>query len=163
LNNLVASKGANKRPKRVGRGSGSGHGKTSCRGHKGQMARSGRKTRPGFEGGQMPLARRLPKRGFINRFKVKYQIVNVEKLNRFKKDSAVTVQMLQEQGLVRDWHRPIKILSLGKLNKALSIQAHSISKQAKEKIEKAGGKIELIEKIKGGSKETAEENKKTNN
>ncbi len=146
LNNLIASPGANKRPKRVGRGQGSGHGKTSCRGHKGQMARSGRKTRPGFEGGQMPLARRLPKRGFTNRFRVEYQIVNVEKLNRFKKDSTVTVKMMQDEGLIKNLRRPIKILSNGKIGKALNIQAHSISKQAKEKIEKAGGKIELVKK-----------------
>lgn len=146
LNNLVASPGANKRPKRVGRGQGSGHGKTSCRGHKGQLSRSGGKTRPGFEGGQMPLARRLPKRGFINRFKVKYQIINLEKLNIFKKDSTVTVKMLQDEGLVKNIRRPIKILSNGKISKALSIQAHAVSRHAKEKIEKVGGKIELVEK-----------------
>ena len=85
LNDLFASTNANKRPKRVGRGVGSGHGKTSCRGHKGQKARSGKKLRPGFEGGQMPLARRLPKRGFRNPFKIKYRIINIEKLNTFEK------------------------------------------------------------------------------
>jgi len=130
LNDLAPPKGANKNSKRIGRGSGSGHGKTSCRGHKGQMSRSGRKTRPGFEGGQMPLARRVPKRGFRNLFKTTYQIVNVEKLNRFKKDSTVTAQMLREQGLIRNVRLPVKILGMGKISKALNIQAHSVSKQA---------------------------------
>ena len=143
LNDLVAPKGLNKKPKRVGRGSGSGHGKTACRGHKGQKARSGKKLRPGFEGGQMPLSRRVPKRGFTNTFKIKYQIVNIEKLNRFKKDSQVSPEMLEEQGLIKDAHLPVKFLGLGKISKPLSIQAGAISKQAKEKIEKAGGKIVL--------------------
>ncbi len=143
LNDLVAPGGANKNSKRVGRGSGSGHGKTSCRGHKGQMARSGRKTRPGFEGGQMPLSRRVPKRGFNNRFKTTYQIVNLEKLSRFRKDSTVTAQMLREHGLIKNTRLPVKILGTGKISKALNIQAHSISKQAREKIEKAAGKVEL--------------------
>jgi len=143
LNDLVAPRGANKNSKRVGRGSGSGHGKTSCRGHKGQMSRSGRKTRPGFEGGQMPLARRVPKRGFRNLFKTQYQIVNVEKLSRFKKDCTVTVQMLREQGLIKKVRLPVKILGTGKISKALNIQVHSISKQAREKIEQAAGKVEL--------------------
>lgn len=142
LNDLSAPLGANKRPKRVGRGSGSGHGKTSCRGHKGQKARSGRKLRPGFEGGQMPLSRKLPKRGFRNPNKLEYQIVNIEKLNRFKKDSTITPQLLQEQRLIKDASGPIKILSAGKISKALNIQAQAISKQAKVKIEKAGGKVE---------------------
>ncbi len=141
LNDLPASKGANRRPKRVGRGQGSGHGKTSCRGHKGQKARSGRKLRPGFEGGQMPLIRRVPKRGFNNPAKIKYQIVNIEQLNRFKKDSTVTTQLLREQGLIDNLHSPVKILSEGNISKALNIQVQAASKAAKEKIEKAGGKI----------------------
>ncbi|MBL7084693.1 MAG: 50S ribosomal protein L15 [Candidatus Omnitrophica bacterium] len=144
LNDLTAPAGANKRRKRVGRGMGSGHGKTSCRGHKGQKARSGSKLRPGFEGGQMPLARRLPKRGFRNPFKIKYQILNIEKLNRFKKDSTVTPQILKEQGLIKNENLPVKVLSMGKISKALNIQTQAVSKAAKIKIEKAGGKIELI-------------------
>jgi len=146
LNDLYPSKGVNRKIKRRGRGKASGHGKTSCRGHKGQKARSGKKLRPGFEGGQMPLARRLPKRGFRNRFKVKFQIVNIEKLNKFKKDSQVTPKMLKEQGLIKDVKMPIKILSNGKMAKPLNIQAQAISKQARERIEKAGGKFELIKK-----------------
>ncbi len=141
LNDLFGSTSTNKRPKRVGRGVGSGHGKTSCRGHKGQKARSGRKLRPGFEGGQMPLARRLPKRGFRNPFKIKYQIINIEKLNTFEKDSRVTPETLREQGMIKDEHLPIKILGRGKISKALNIQVTAVSKQAKEKIEAAGGKI----------------------
>lgn len=148
LHDLKVPRGVNKRPKRVGRGRGSGHGKTSCRGHKGQKARSGRKLRPGFEGGQMPLARRLPKKGFTNPFKIKYQIINIEKLNRFKKDSTVTPQMFEEEGLIKDANFPIKILSDGKITKALNIQVHAVSLQAKEKIEKAGGKIESIKSSK---------------
>lgn len=141
LNDLFTSTSANKRPKRVGRGAGSGHGKTSCRGHKGQKARAGKKLRPGFEGGQMPLARRLPKRGFRNPFKIKYQIINIEKLNTFEKDSRVTPETLREQGMIKDERLPIKILGRGKISKALNIQVTAVSKQAKEKIEKAGGKI----------------------
>lgn len=144
LNDLYPSKGTNKKPKRVGRGIGSGHGKTSCRGHKGQKARSGRKLRPGFEGGQMPIARRLPKRGFRNRFKKEYQIINVEQLNRFRKDSTITAKTLQDEGLIKDAQMPIKILGKGKIAKVLNIQTPAISQQAKEKIEKAGGKVSMV-------------------
>ena len=146
LNDLVAPKGMNKKIKRRGRGIGSGHGKTSCRGHKGQKARSGGLPRPGFEGGQMPISRRLPKRGFNNRFKKTFQIINIESLNKFKKDSTVTPEMLKEQGLIRNTIIPVKVLSKGKINKALHIQAQAFSKQAKEKVEKAGGKVELLKK-----------------
>jgi len=145
LNDLYAPKGTNKKiakkRKRVGRGMGCGHGKTSCRGHKGQKARSGKGRRPGFEGGQMPLQRRLPKRGFRNPFKKIYQIVNIEQLNRFKKDSTVTAKLFKEQKLAEDSRLPIKILGKGKISKALNIQVQAISKQAREKVEKAGGKI----------------------
>ncbi len=141
LNDLISPTGSNRKPKRVGRGQGSGHGKTSCRGHKGQKARSGGNLRPGFEGGQMPLSRRLPKRGFRNPVKLEYQLVNIEKLNRFKKDSTVTLQLLKEQGLINNVRSPVKILSEGKISKALNIQVQAVSKQAREKIEKAGGKI----------------------
>ena len=149
LNDLFAPRGANKKPKRVGRGAGSGHGKTSCRGHKGQKSRTGRKLRPGFEGGQMPLARRLPKRGFRNPFKKEYQTVNIEKLNKFKKDSTITPQLLEEQRLIKNAHTPTKILSVGKITKALNIQVQAVSKQAKVKIEKAGGKVELLNRVEG--------------
>ncbi|MCQ9208463.1 MAG: 50S ribosomal protein L15 [Omnitrophica bacterium] len=146
LNDLYPLKGVSKKIKRRGRGKASGHGKTSCRGHKGQKARSGKKLRPGFEGGQMPLARRLPKRGFRNPFKLKFQIVNIEKLNKFKKDSTVTAEMLKEQGLIKNIKTPVKILSNGRMTKPLNIGVQAISKQASEKITKAGGKIELIKK-----------------
>lgn len=148
LNDLFPPKGVNKKCKRVGRGVGSGHGKTSGRGHKGQGARSGGNLRPGFEGGQMPLARRLPKKGFTNPFKTRYQIINVKDLNIFKKDSTVTPQMLKEQNLIKDIDRPVKVLNVGKMTKALHIQTEAISKQAKEKIEKAGGKVELLKRSK---------------
>ncbi|MBN2097240.1 MAG: 50S ribosomal protein L15 [Candidatus Omnitrophica bacterium] len=143
LNNLSSPKGTNRRPKRVGRGHASGHGKTSCRGHKGQKARSGSSLHPGFEGGQMPLFRRLPKRGFNNPFAKQCQILNVENLNCFKKDSTVTPQMLQEQGLIKKLKVSVKILGQGKLTKALKVQVHAVSKQAREKIEQAGGQVEL--------------------
>ncbi|MFH1045926.1 MAG: 50S ribosomal protein L15 [Candidatus Omnitrophota bacterium] len=143
LHNIGAPWGANKRKKRVGRGIGC-HGKTSGRGHKGQKARTGRKLKPGFEGGQMPLSRRLPKVGFTNPFKVPYQIINVENLNTFKKDSTVTLQMLKDEGLIKNTRFPVKILGDGKIAKSLNVQAHKASKQALEKIEKAGGKIELL-------------------
>jgi large subunit ribosomal protein L15 len=143
LNDLSYPKGANRKSKRVGRGNGSGHGGTSGRGHKGQKSRSGYNLRLGFEGGQMPLSRRLPKRGFNNPFKKKYQIVNIEALSRFKKDSTVTTQMFYEQGLIKNERLPVKILGKGKLTKPLDIQAQAVSKQAKEKIEKAGGKVKI--------------------
>jgi len=143
LNDLYSSKGANKKSKRVGRGVGSGHGKTSCRGHKGQKSRSGKKLRLGFEGGQMPLARRVPKRGFRNPNKLEHQIVSIEKLNRFKKGSTVTPEMFKEQRLIKDASVPVKILGVGKISKALNIQVQAISREARKKIEEAGGKIEL--------------------
>jgi large subunit ribosomal protein L15 len=137
-------KGAHKKNKRVGRGVGSGHGKTSGRGHKGLKARSGKKMKPGFEGGQMPLARRLPKRGFTNIFKTHYQIVNIEQLNKFKKDSIVDAKLFKQARLIKSVHLPIKVLSRGKINKALHIKVQAISHKAKEKVEQAKGKVELI-------------------
>ncbi|MFH1245753.1 MAG: 50S ribosomal protein L15 [Candidatus Omnitrophota bacterium] len=144
LNDIVLKKGANKRNKRVGRGMGSGHGKTSGRGHKGAKARSGPGTWAGFEGGQMTLGRRIPKRGFNSRNRQKEQIVNVYQLNRFKKDSNITIQMLKDEGLIKDINLPVKILAAGEITKALNLQAHAASRQAKEKLEKAAGKLELI-------------------
>lgn len=134
-----------KRKKRVGRGPGSGHGKTSGRGHKGQKARTGFELKPSFEGGQMPLIRRIPKRGFVNRFSKEYQVVNLETLNRrFEKDEVVTPELMKDKGLINKLSLPVKILGEGELKKPLTIRAHKFSKQAIEKINKAGAKFEII-------------------
>jgi large subunit ribosomal protein L15 len=143
LDDLKPAQGSNSKRKRVGRGDGSGHGKTSCRGHKGQGARSGGGTQPGFEGGQMPLQRRLPKRGFHNPFAVKVAVVNLAQLETFPAGSEITPESLAERGLVRR-HSRVKILGDGTLSKALTIKAHGFSAKAKEKIEAAGGKMELL-------------------
>jgi large subunit ribosomal protein L15 len=144
LSELSPAPGSSKKRKRVGRGDGSGHGKTSCRGHKGQGSRSGGGTRPGFEGGQMPLQRRLPKRGFHNPFRVTMAIVNLDQLENFPAGSEVTPAGLAARGLVSGKNRRIKILGDGTLSKALTIKAHGFSTKAKEKIEASGGKVELI-------------------
>jgi len=144
LDELKPVAGTNKKRKRVGRGDGSGHGKTSCRGHKGQGARSGGNTKPGFEGGQMPLQRRLPKRGFNNPFRVEMAVVNLTQLEAFASGGEVTPETLRAQGLVRGKDRRIKILGEGSLSKPLTIKAHGFSATAKEKIEASGGKAELI-------------------
>ncbi|MBX6378371.1 MAG: 50S ribosomal protein L15 [Clostridia bacterium] len=134
-----------RRRKRVGRGPGSGHGKTSTRGQKGQKARSGGAKGPGFEGGQMPLQRRLPKRGFNNaRFATRYAIVNVGALNEFEDGSEVTPDLLLERRLVRDLLEGVKVLGDGELKRALTVKAHRFSKQAASKIEAAGGRVEVI-------------------
>jgi large subunit ribosomal protein L15 len=134
-----------KQKKRVGRGPGSGHGKTSCRGHKGQKARAGFELRASFEGGQMPLIRRIPKRGFVNKFRKVYQVVNLSWLNqKFEKDAIINPLALKEKGLISKIDVPVKILADGELEKALVIKAHGFSKRAKEEIEKKGGKTELI-------------------
>lgn len=145
LNNLYPPQGANKKPKRVGIGIGSGHGKTSCKGHKGQKARSGGGVRLGFEGGQTPLALRIPKRGFNNGpFRKEYAIVNVKDLNVFEDNQVVTPELLLEKGLISEIPDGVKILGDGELNKPLLVRAHAFSKSAIEKIEKAGGKAEVI-------------------
>lgn len=144
LHEIQAPPGANKRTKRVGRGPGSGHGKTSTRGHKGQKARSGGGVRPGFEGGQMPLQRRIPKRGFTNIFKKEYAIVNVQDLNVFADGTEVTIELLQDAGLVKGIKDGVKILGNGELEKKLTVKAHRFSKQAEEKIAARGGKAEVI-------------------
>ncbi|SHM85459.1 LSU ribosomal protein L15P [Caldanaerovirga acetigignens] len=144
LHDLKPAKGSRKRPKRVGRGIGSGHGKTSTRGHKGQNARSGGGVRPGFEGGQMPLIRRIPKRGFTNKFKKEYAIVNVKDLNVFEENTKVTPELLKEKGLIKQIKDGVKILGDGELNVKLEVVAHAFSSSAKEKIEAAGGKAEVI-------------------
>lgn len=144
LDDLKPAAGSNKKRKRVGRGDGSGRGKTSCRGHKGQGARSGGNTRPGFEGGQMPLQRRLPKRGFRNPFKIEAAVVNLDQLEAFPSGSEVTPELLAQRGLVRGNRRRVKVLGEGVLSKSLTVKAHGFSAKAKEKIEACGGKVELI-------------------
>lgn len=144
LYELRPNKGTKKKKKRVGRGIGSGHGKTSTRGHKGQKSRTGSKTYPLFEGGQMPLARRIPKRGFNSKFKINYQIVNIDSLKRFKENTEITPQVLKDARLIRKNYQPIKILGNGSLTAPISVKAHSFSKSAQEKIKGSGGKIEII-------------------
>lgn len=143
LSDLSPVKGSKKRRKRIGRGSGSGHGKTSTRGHKGQKSRSGGGTKAGFEGGQMPLQRRLPKRGFRNIFKKQYAIVNLRALNEVS-ESIVTPEIILEKGFVKDIKDGIKILGSGELKKPLTVKAHAFSASAKEKILKVGGSAEII-------------------
>ena len=137
--------GASKRSKRVGQGMGSGHGKTATRGYKGQRSRSGMRMRPGFEGGQMPLHRRLPKRGFTNIFRKTYAVVNLKDLEDFKAGEKITPEVLVARGLVKKLGDGLKILGDGELKAPLEIAAHLFSKSAKEKIEKAGGKFEVIQ------------------
>jgi len=144
LSNLTGLSDPPKRRKRVGRGNGSGHGKTSCRGHKGQGARAGGGTRPGFEGGQMPLQRRIPKRGFHNPFKKKYALINVGQLEALDAGSEVSPELLCDRGLVRSLGDGVKILGNGSLSKALTVKAHGFSSKAKEKIEAAGGRVEAL-------------------
>ncbi|KPJ61520.1 MAG: 50S ribosomal protein L15 [Deltaproteobacteria bacterium DG_8] len=144
INQLKPPKGAIKKRKRVGRGPGSGHGKTACRGHKGFNSRSGGGVPPGFEGGQMPLKRRLPKRGFHNIFRRRFATINIRDLIRFEKGSVVDVKTLITSGLVKRSHARIKLLGEGKINYPLTLKVHSHSKAAKEKIEAAGGKVEII-------------------
>lgn len=145
LHELKAVPGATKAPKRKGRGTATGQGTTAGRGMNGQNSRSGGGTRPGFEGGQMPLYRRIPKRGFTNIWRTEYSILNVDDLNRFEAGAVVTPDMLKEAGLVKQMKNGgIKILGNGELEKNITIQAHKFSKSAIEKIESAGGKAEVI-------------------
>ncbi len=144
LNRLVIPKGAKKRKKIVGRGRGSGHGKTSGRGNKGQLSRASGGTRPGFEGGQMPLIRRIPKRGFTFISKAKFEIVPLESLNRFASGSEVTPESLRRARLVRK-KLPVKILGDGDLKHPLKVRAHAFSRSAIEKIKKAGGTAGAIQ------------------
>ena len=144
LNELSPAQGSAKAAYRKGRGAGSGNGKTAGKGHKGQNARSGGGVRPGFEGGQLPLYRKLPKRGFTNRFAVNYAIVNVEALNAFDNGAVVDAAALKAAKLVRKELDGIKVLGNGELTKALTVKATVFSATAKEKIEAAGGKIEEV-------------------
>jgi len=145
LHELKPSPGARQSPKRVGRGTGSGHGKTSGKGEKGQKARSGAHIHPWFEGGQLPLHRRVPKRGFTNRSRQVYTIVNLKDLERFDPGTKVTPGLLREMGLVKDLRARLKVLAEGGLSKPLNISAHRFSRQATEKILAAGGKVEVID------------------
>jgi len=144
LDELKPAEGSRKQRNRVGRGIGSGNGKTAGKGHKGQNARSGGGVRPGFEGGQNPLFRRLPKRGFTNINRKEYAIVNLDALNRFEDGAEVTAALLLETGLVSNEKAGIKVLGHGTLNKKLTVKAHKFSASAKEAIENAGGTTEVI-------------------
>ena len=144
LNQLTATPGATKERKRIGRGYGSGTGKTAGKGHKGQKARAGHGQRPGFEGGQMPMQRRLPKRGFNNIFAKEIAAVNVGALNKFEDGASVVATALVEAGILNKNCDGVKILSNGKLEKKLTVKANAFSAAAKEKIEAAGGKAEVI-------------------
>lgn len=144
LHELTPAPGSRHSRKRLGRGTGSGLGKTSGRGHKGQWARSGGGVRPGFEGGQNPLFRRLPKRGFTNIHRKEYAVVNVEELNRFEAGTEVTPELLLESGVVKNPRDGIKILGEGDLGVKLTVKANKFSQSAVEKIQAAGGKTEVI-------------------
>ena len=146
LSNLKPAKGSTQSRKRVGRGPGSGLGKTSGRGEKGQKSRSGFSHRPGFEGGQMPLHRRVPKRGFSNaRFRKEYTELNLDQLEVFEAGTIVTPEVLLKNGLIRKLRDGVKVLGRGELTKALTVRAHRFSASAQERIAAAGGKAELIE------------------
>ena len=144
LHELSPAPGSVKASYRKGRGPGSGNGKTAGKGHKGQNARSGGGVRPGFEGGQIPLYRKLPKRGFYNQFSTKYAIVNVGKLNAFEDGATVNLEALIEKGIIRKAYDGLKVLGNGEITKKLTVEATVFSATAKEKIEAAGGKTEVI-------------------
>lgn len=144
LNELKAPIGSNHRRKRVGRGESSGHGKTSGKGNKGQLARSGGKVRPWFEGGQMPLQRRLPVRGFTNVTTKEYTIINLDVLNRFPDNTVVTPKLLKSTGIIKKTKDGVKVLGNGELKSSLIVKAHSFSKSAETKIREAGGRAEVI-------------------
>jgi large subunit ribosomal protein L15 len=145
LSHLKPPKGAKHSKKRVGRGQGSGQGKTAGRGHKGAKSRSGFKFKRGFEGGQMPLHRRVPKRGFHNPTRVEYEVVNLDLLGlKFDAGTVITPDLLREHGLVSGRGRPVKVLARGELGKALTVRAHKFSGKAAEKIKAAGGAAEAI-------------------
>jgi large subunit ribosomal protein L15 len=145
LNNLKPNKGARKARKRLGRGPGSGHGKTAGRGEKGQKSRSGYSRQLGFEGGQMPLHRRVPKRGFTNIFKTEFNVINLSDLDKFEAGTTVDQASLREAGVVKGRVKKLKVLGNGELSKKLTVSADKFSKTAKEKIEAAGGTCQEIE------------------
>lgn len=144
LEELKPNIGSKKKVKRVGRGPGSGNGKTAGKGHKGQKARSGGVKGPGFEGGQMPLQRRLPKRGFTNIFRKEYSVVNLADLEKMAGSDPVTPEVLMQKGLIKDLKNGVKVLGTGELTTKLTVRAHKFSKSALDKIQAAGGKAEVI-------------------
>ncbi|MDN5346966.1 MAG: large subunit ribosomal protein [Clostridia bacterium] len=144
LHELAPAPGSRPKPTRVGRGIGSGLGKTAGRGHKGQKARSGGGVRRGFEGGQMPLSRRIPKRGFTNIFARKLNIINISDLDRFEEDSVITAETLRDAGLLKSGRNGFKLLGKGEVTKRLFVKAQAASKSAISKIEAAGGKVEVV-------------------
>ena len=145
LSNLKPAQGAKRTRKRVGRGEGSGSGVTAGRGHKGAKSRSGFKFKRGFEGGQMPLHRRIPKRGFHNEFRTEYAVVNLDTLaDRFDAGAVITPELLRERGLIRSSRQPIKVLARGDISKKLTVRAHKFSGKAAEKIAAAGGAVEVL-------------------
>jgi large subunit ribosomal protein L15 len=146
LHEIKPARGSTKRRKVVGRGRGSGHGTTAGRGGKGQTARTGSSIPAWFEGGQMPLIRRLPKRGFTNIFKKNYAIINIEILDRFESGQEITPALLVSQGLIRSRNDGVKVLGTGALTKGLTVHAHKFSQSAAAKIEAAGGKVQVIER-----------------
>jgi large subunit ribosomal protein L15 len=147
LSDLVPNEGSNRKRKRVGRGTGSGHGKTSGRGTKGQKSRSGPGVRAGFEGGQLPIQKRMPyKRGFTNIYKAEWEVVNLGQLEEFGFSGAVTPEALYERGVIRGLEFPVKILGAGEISKAITISAHAVSASAKERIEAAGGSVTILDR-----------------
>jgi len=144
IEDIRPAEGSTKNKKRVGRGVGSGHGKTSCKGHKGQKARSGGTKGAGFEGGQMPLQRRIPKRGFTNIFKKEYAIINLDTLDALKDDAVITPELLVEKGVIKKMKDGLKVLANGSIQRPVTIKANAFSTSAAAKIEAAGGKTEVI-------------------
>ena len=144
IEDIQPAEGSRKRKKRVGRGFGSGHGKTSCKGHKGQKARSGGPKGAGFEGGQMPLQRRIPKRGFTNNFRVDYAIVNLDAIERLRAEGTVTPELLVSKGVIKDMKSGLKVLGSGSLQGPVTVRASAFSVSAAEKIQAAGGKAEVL-------------------
>lgn len=144
IEDIRPAEGSTKNRKRVGRGVGSGHGKTSCKGHKGQKARSGGPKGAGFEGGQMPLQRRVPKRGFTNIFKKEYAIVNLNTIDALKDDAVITSDLLIEKGIIKKAKDGLKVLAKGSIQRPVTIKANAFSASAATKIEAAGGKAEVI-------------------
>ena len=145
ISDLKPAEGSKKKKKRVGRGIGSGHGKTSCRGHKGQKSRSGGTKGPGFEGGQMPLQRRIPKRGFKNFFKIEFAIVNLDAISKIDGIDVITPEVLIEKGIVKNPKDGIKILGKGEIQRAITVKADAFSASASAKITAAGGKVEVLQ------------------
>ena len=144
IHDLRPAEGSRKKKKRIGRGPGSGHGKTACRGHKGQNARSGGGVSPGFEGGQMPLQRRLPKRGFTNIFRKEYSLINLRDLKGFEPNTTLDAEVLRKAGLIKGAKDGVKLLGHGEINIPLVIRVNRSSKRATEKVEAAGGRVEVI-------------------